>query len=539
MSTATKKSTQKPATSSDLTGIVKAKKLVVTVVYDQLASWVLKKYLPYLDENGAIKQLMKQGKFYSQVAYPYLLTYTAPGHTTIHTGIPPNLSGINVNELPDRRVEPPKKSLISDDHVSRVLAMSGSHVIDHYAGPGNLRVATDGDILKTMHPDSKVVSLSNKSRAAIFSGGQRADIAIWSETMADPVQFATSSHYMNRTPAWLEQWNDHHPIENYTRTWQPENPALYSKVLGKHHAKGKTDWESLGKVFPHEIKKSNKPGKTYRTSPFATEHLIDLAATTVKQYQLCQDASPDLLALSISSIDYAGHTFGVESWEYLDNLIRSDRIVGEFLAKLRVKCDYSVMLTADHGVASSPKRDDIIDNHYIVPKELGNYLNKGISAYLKEEGKGTQWLKQEIEPFPIFLQTAKTHPKFNDIKAHTLELLKMHPDIKEAYYVEKARTWTRDPDRVKRAVALSIRSDQPEEIVFVAKAHQPIWPHEGGTSHGSPWDYDRYVPVLIAGQGFTPTSVDSKEHSMLQVAPTTLKLLGLAQPATMKADPLQ
>jgi len=450
--------------------------------------------------------------------------------------VPPNISGINVNELLNRSVEPPVKRLISDDRISAVLAMRDSHLIDHFAGPGRLLAATDGDTLKSQSPKSKVVSLSNKSRAAIFSGGKLADIAIWSETMADPVQFATSSHYVKMSPTWLKDWNIAHPVTTYIPTWHAENPTLYAKVLGPHSASGKTNWDNLGKVFPHEIAKSKSPGKTYRTSPYATQHLIDLATAAVDNYALCEDAAADLLAISISSTDYAGHTFGVESWEYLDNFIRSDRIVGEFLSTLGKRCDFSAVLTADHGVASNPVRDKIADNHLVVPKDIARYLNDGISKVFGSTTSG--WVKQDIEPFPIFLEAARVHPKFKEIQSLTLKLLKAHPNVHDAFYVKEARNWINDSDRVKRAVAMSIRPDQPEEIIFIVKAHLPFWPHEGGTSHGSPWDYDRLVPVIVAGPGYAASSVDTVERSMLQVAPTTLRLLGVQQPESMHELPL-
>ncbi len=74
-------------------------RVVVAVVLDQLATRSLERYLPYLDEDGALRSAVARGAFHHDVVYPYAGTYTAAGHTAIHTGAPPALSGVVSNEI--------------------------------------------------------------------------------------------------------------------------------------------------------------------------------------------------------------------------------------------------------------------------------------------------------------------------------------------------------------------------------------------------------------------------------------------------------
>ncbi len=65
-----------------------------------------------------------------------------------------------------------------------------------------------------------------------------------------------------------------------------------------------------------------------------------------------------LLAISFSSNDYVGHTFGPDSWEAWDELRQLDQRLAELLSALDAafgKDNYAVMLTGDHGIGAIPE----------------------------------------------------------------------------------------------------------------------------------------------------------------------------------------
>ncbi|MGI9323119.1 MAG: hypothetical protein ACR2PJ_06025, partial [Pseudomonadales bacterium] len=53
--------------------------------------------------------------------------------------------------------------------------------------------------------------------------------------------------------------------------------------------------------------------------------------------------------------------------------------------------------------------------------------------------------------------------------------------------------------------------------------------YDAGTSHGSPYKYDRDIPLVFYGAGITPGSSKAPAHST-DLAPTLAKLLGLRTP---------
>ena len=51
--------------------------------------------------------------------------------------------------------------------------------------------------------------------------------------------------------------------------------------------------------------------------------------------ELGADDVPDLLAISFSAHDYAGHSWGPDSWEVLDLTLRLDRALGQLFDDAR------------------------------------------------------------------------------------------------------------------------------------------------------------------------------------------------------------
>ena len=57
------------------------------------------------------------------------------------------------------------------------------------------------------------------------------------------------------------------------------------------------------------------------------------------------------------------------------------------------------------------------------------------------------------------------------------------------------------------------------------------------STHGSPWKYDTYVPIVFAGAGLTPAVIDRKVATV-DVAATLAAFLGLKPPSGAAGDPL-
>ena len=240
----------------------------------------------------------------------------------ILTGRHPSHSGIVANDWYDAYLG--KAVNVVDDPVQRPLGGAGRS-----ASPANPLGFTVGDLLKANNPESKVVGVSLKDRSAILMGGRRADGAYWYETAGG--NFITSTYYMPEAPAWLLAWNKRRLADRYAgKTWTRLLPdaALYERYAGKDAIEG--EWDRKDTVFPHAIR-GNPPAVAFyddlRRTPFADELTLDVALEAMKAHRIGEDAVTDILAIGFSATDVIGHTYGPDSHEIMDQLLRLDLVL--------------------------------------------------------------------------------------------------------------------------------------------------------------------------------------------------------------------
>jgi hypothetical protein len=75
----------------------------------------------------------------------------------------------------------------------------------------------------------------------------------------------------------------------------------------------------------------------------------------------------------------------------------------------------------------------------------------------------------------------------------------------------------------------SFHPDRSPDLDVVFKEHRLLIGGRTGTTHGSPHDYDRRVPLLFWGRGVRSVAVSEEVHTV-DVAPTICRLLGISPP---------
>jgi predicted AlkP superfamily pyrophosphatase or phosphodiesterase len=501
---------------------------VVAVVIDQLPSWALERYLPLLDADGAIRSAIANGAYYPRARYDYAGTYTAPGHATLYTGVPPRVHGIVANEVWDVRRS--KVVSVVDDAEHAVF---GTH--DQFASPLALHAPTVADALEQATGGRAVtLSISLKDRAAVLPAGQHPDLALFYDLKHGV--FTTSNWYGERVPAWLSAFQSAHPVSALLGAWEPSDRAALERLLGPDAATGESDWQGMGVTFPHDPRRSPEPLTALRATPFATEYTLDVARAGLRALGVGTDDVPDLLMLSLSSVDYAGHLFGPESWEYVDNLIRADRALARFLKEL--PAGTRVLLSADHGAAPLPERSLERSRFAVrVPtKKLAAAVNQALAGRF---GLKAPPVVSYTEPFVYLTPEAESSPAFAAVLAAVENEVRKAPGVAGVYPVRELAA--REPrTELENLVRNSISSDARGELFVVPSELciiDPSSPGGTGTSHGSPWAYDRFVPVLFWGAGIAPHTA-REEVPVLAVAPTLRALLGIPSAAAGLSAPL-
>jgi predicted AlkP superfamily pyrophosphatase or phosphodiesterase len=509
-------------------------KLVVVISLDQFRYEYLTRFGTYFGPDG-FQYLMRNGANLTNATYKHAHTSTGPGHTVILTGAYGNMNGIVANTWYDRTTG--KDVYCVRDLSCHVVGGSGEG-----SSPANIMVSTLGDELK-LHDAfrPKVISLSSKDRAAIPLGGKFADLALW---MIDSA-FVTSSYYRERLPSWVEAFNASSLVSSYFgRLWEKCLPESAYAIMDVDDASYEDGSDGLGRVFPHPIVGGNAAQITpsyYEalfSSPYGNEILIALAQRAVVAEKLGKREVTDLLCINLPSNDYVGHRFGPHSQEVLDISIRSDRLLADFFKFLDREIglgDCLIVLTSDHGVGPVAgylrTHAPLSMRAFSSQQPLKDYCEVALTnAFGALHGSGS-WIARMISR-GIYLNPAALAEKniSADLAAGALaDSMLTRPEIIAAYSRSQMMALA-----AQSPVEFRMRNSfYPKRSGDVVYCFPPYYHEKGewvGASHGSPYEYDAHVLLLIAGEGIQHGTY-ATEASPADIAPTLATLLGVEFPS--------
>jgi hypothetical protein len=352
------------------------------------------------------------------------------------------------------------------------------------------------------------------------------DLALWYEP---GVGFTTSSFYASELPAWLVEHNRAHPAD-LTAEWQPHDEARLLALLGPDSAVGEGPPLGLGNTFPHRLAKSAKPSDDWTLFPSATDALLAVSLRASRELKMCEDAIPDLLAISISGTDLVGHRFGPASWEYAEALRHADRAVAQLIAELEQRCEVSVLITSDHGVCPLPEQSG--------GKRVDG-LREKVEAQLDVLLGESEWTTRYDPPYLYLGPAGRAYGDTATFHKALATALSKVPGVVEGVDVRDRASLEARGDAFAQQVLATVDLATSGEILIVLEPLAvPSFGAPGvGTTHGSTRAYDTDVPVLVWGKGVTP-AVHLEPLEQLRVASTIAALLRVTPPRTKALPPL-
>jgi len=527
--------------------------VVVTLVVDQLAAWVAAERWPLLPADGGFARLRREGSYVRALHYEHAVTDTAPGHSALYTGAVPARSGIFANETLGDDGKP--ESILRDSTV-RVLTSDGPL---ERAGSSlaKLKVETLADRLRAEHADAVILSFSVKDRGALFAGGRHPTAALWLDTTDN--RFVTSSAIAAAFPSWAGGFAAEALGRAEASTWELLDPGWVKEhAVTPDSETGEGDLPGYGIVFPHSLAAVQKKALAFRTSPFADDVLFMLGLYALR-VEHAED-HPTLLALSLSANDYIGHTFGPDSWEAWDEIRRLDQSLARFLSVLDVYFGadgYSVLLTGDHGTTPMPEVGrhaycDTVDpweracgpTFRILPGELGDHL-KDVARTAVGPG---EWVSGVSDPYVYLSPSGRALPPARRavLGDAVRSALRSTPGV-AAVYDLAAIPAVCPPFADESIDALVCRSVAPQAGARERGAEYYVVLSPGsffdpsiivgkGTSHGSPYLFDRTVPLLarVPGRGAGRVLESAPFDAFVR---TAAEALGIGAPRDASSGP--
>jgi predicted AlkP superfamily pyrophosphatase or phosphodiesterase len=518
---------------------LQAPKLVLLLVADQFRADNLARYGSMFVEGG-LKRLLRQGAF-AIGRYGQQNTYTGPGHALIATGSYGYLNGITQNKFWNRQ-SGKAESMLYDPQATVLGEKELS--LDDDSSPRNLVGSTVFDELRFTSKESRVLGVALKARGAILLGGHLGRAYFFSDQTGE---FTTSTFYAKDLPDWVKDWNKKKLADaGFNKPWERLLPVESYPTLDD--SPYEADLKGLGRVFPHAVNgKLQAPGPAFYETisyvPLGLDLTMDFVRAALAGEQLGKRGVTDVLAVSVSTTDLAGHLFGPLSHEYQDMVLRLDRAIAALLTDLDKQYkpgEVMIMFTADHGAAPIP--DEMAQHNMFATRVKKPSIKEKINKALSEHfGVAGDWVVALEDPSvylsPKLIAQAKADPSVVEEVAGraALELPGML-----GYYTrtQLLRGWL-PPTDAAVAVSRSYFPTRGGEVVLVS-APFCFWGKYGdkelGTSHGSFYRYDTDVPMIFNGPWFVPGEYGVVD--MVDFAATISHVLRTTPPASAAGRPL-
>ncbi|MGI9263827.1 MAG: alkaline phosphatase family protein, partial [Gammaproteobacteria bacterium] len=513
------------------------------------------RYYERLGEGG-FRYLWESGIVYRDAHHAHANTETIVGHATLATGAHPSNHGMVGNLWFDREtgfttynVEDARYRLLT-----KGAAVDASTEIDptqraarsEGRSPAAILVSTFSDELRSnTGGKAKAIGVSVKDRGAIAMAGH-SGTAYWFSKASG--EFVTSTYYLDEYPDWVSAFNKNKPAKRFAGTsWELLHDRSSYLFGDSDDREWETDVGGFGRTFPHSFGDGSSPYFTtwLTLSPPGDRLVLDFAKLALVAEQLGDDDVTDYLSVSFSSTDYVGHVFGPSSLEAEDNILRLDRALAELFAHVDEHVGLEntlIVLSADHGGPDTPGylNSLSIPAGYVDPDSWDT--DAAIARIKKRFDITGDLIAAYDHPYVYFSEVVKNDRRIDkeELEAAVVEELSKFHGVSIAVSSSALRQGKLPDTEQYRPVINNFNSKRSGEVFIVFEPNWFINDMEGLTvasTHGSPWRYDTYVPIVFAGAGLTPRTVERRVQTV-DVAVTLSTYMGIKPPSGSAGTPL-
>ncbi|MBO9722917.1 MAG: alkaline phosphatase family protein [Novosphingobium sp.] len=510
-----------PAAAAPATAPQGEPKLIVAISVDQFSADLFAQYREHFTK-GFTRLL--QGAVFPSGFQSHAATETCPGHSTLLTGVHPARTGITANSWYQPGIARAEKEVYCVEDETNPKSTPDNPVVS----PAHLKAPTLGDLMKKRNPKTINAAVSAKDRAAVMMSGHDTDAVYWIGAKG----FTT---FENR---------------RISKAVEAQNAVMAKRVAAGDGALPVPGWcGNVDRATPirdftigtYRFPQAAGDFKSYANGPRIDTATAEMAVRMVDELGMGKDAVPDVLSVSFSATDKVGHAFGTEGVEMCIQMNVLDEALATLFDGLDARgIDYEGVLSADHGGFDAPERQKLRGNPdatridpalsaemlaSAVSQDTGVTVKKGPLFYGAGEA-GSVWFSSEL--------TAEQKHK---VMTALVARLKANPQIAAVYTQDQIMQWPEPKghpqdwtmEQKVRASFVPGRSGEVQMLTVRGVVPGEAKPFKVA-SHGSPWDYDRRVPMLFWRKGMTgfeqPTPVET-----VDIAPTLAATVGLTAPA--------
>jgi hypothetical protein len=508
-------------------------RLVVVVVVDQLATDVFRPAWPHLGDDG-FKRIAREGADFPEAAHDHACTETAPGHATVGTGASPSVHGILANDWPD----PITGFGVNAVNDGSALIGPPLGVKSAGASTSRLKAPTLGDAMKAAYgPASKVAGLSLKARSALLTTGRAADVAAWLDY--ETGWWTSSPTQGPALSPWLAAFNrDDRVAALFGLPWERGGPDAAFADLGEDKSTfeygldGRTD-------FPHRLDAKEGSTREQRAmvaliSPAGNEVVLEAAYATMRALELGKDDVPDFLYVGFSANDLVGHAYGPASFEVRSMTLKTDAQLAELMRRLDADVGpgrWNLALSADHGVGPTPER---AVKEGIKAGRVDTKRTRGAAEAALTKAFGDpapeHWTLAQSGYFFVLNRALLARREVDAEAAEDVAAVAIRAVEGVASVHPTRRLLARGAaNELEACVIRTLAPDRMPDLYVIPSPYHLF--SRNPASHGTPYAYDRRVPVMIMGPGVRAGFASTEAVSPASMVVTLARLLGIPGPA--------
>jgi Type I phosphodiesterase / nucleotide pyrophosphatase len=549
-------------------------KLVVVLVVDQLRADALDRYRADFKGRG-FRLFLDKGAYFEDCYYDYANTKTAPGHATLGTGAYTDGHGISSNSWWDLSRNKTRPITSVEDDRYRILGAVHAGK-EPGASPLNLRASTVGDSLRlATRGEARVFGVSLKDRAAILPAGYSANGAYWIEPASGA--FITSSYYMEALPDWVTAFNSgDRATQAAQEAGVPDTKDFFEQV-GLSPAANSYELDFARALITNEqlgnhpvtdmlfISLSANDLVGHRNGPDSPQarQMVDTLDVQLDTFFTWLDKNvPGGLANTWIALSADHGVAPVPATALALGMPSATIDMGKFLASLNetMNAKFSPGEKVEYLLAQQelpylslnrPSFEVAGINEQEAEQAIQQAVPAAIAALAPPPGQAAPAAPApaaatEATPPPL----AKTLPPAKSLAASRQRSRTRSatavappsppapPPVRLAATPEVVHTYTREelasgvlpPSEWGLLLAHSYSPNGGWYVMVIPAAYQMQTLSSGGTTHFSPWSYDRHVPLGFFGAPFTPGIYHGRVQPV-DLAATLASLLGLTQPS--------
>lgn len=516
-------------------------KIVIGFVVDGFAYHALQKVKPFL--QGGIKKMLESGVVYENAYYPHARPNTGPGHATLNTGALPSYHGIISNKWGTKY-----DTTVGCDDDENLAQTDLLHRSANSAAKGKSAhfMMVDGmaeQLQRASTPDlrNKTWSISLKSRSGIMMAG-KAGKALWFDP--EILQFTSSKAYFSQLPDWVTTFNKEYAGTKLEKvSWTPQF-SVQDKAYNFMHINNYT-YATKPSLINQSFSKQDNVNymSVFRHMPYGNKLALLCAEECIKNHLSDPNAGTLLLWIGLSTLDKIGHTFGPDSFEYIDTIYKVDNYIQEFMNSIEQTNDPKQILyflTADHGFMPipeliAPKR--MQQAHRIFKNKVIQHINQKV-----EKRFGIANIIRCIKAPNVYLYHAKLKTIEHTPKKRMLSYIKHNllkvTGIRKVWTSDELEHMSCNQDTIESFYRKQFYKSRSGHLVFQVNTYTLVSKHANGSKHGAPYEFNTHVPLMFYQDGYFDHKIIDKKVWMPQVAPTLSALMHVSKPSASVADAL-